>query len=57
LKPLGETGEKLNGDNIRAMYLVDSVLTKNYGITGQPDWRLVRCEDATYNYIKYMLRH
>ncbi len=52
LKPLGETGEKPDGDNIRAMYLVDSVLTKNYGITGQPDWRLVRCEDANIQLYK-----
>ncbi|MFA5341438.1 MAG: putative glycoside hydrolase [Clostridia bacterium] len=45
LKPLDASQEKPNGDDIRAMYLVDSVLTKNYGIEGQPDWRLIRCED------------
>lgn len=52
LKPLDKTGQKPDGDDIRALYLVDSVLTKNHGSQEQPDWRFVRCEDANVQLYK-----
>ena len=52
LKPLENNSEKPNGDNIRAMYIIDSVITKNFGSEGQPDWRMVRCDDENIQLYK-----
>lgn len=52
LKPLNQSGEKPNGDNVRAMYIVDSVITKNYGTSEKADWRLERCDDANIQLYK-----
>ncbi len=52
LKPLEGISEKPNGDNIRAMYIVDSVITKNHGQNGQPDWKIVRCDDSNVQLYK-----
>ncbi len=52
LKPLDAPAEKPNGDDVRALYILDAIISKNLGSKDMADWRIDRLEDKNVQLYK-----